>query len=176
MLGVFMPRKVKCLYCSKEFLREEESYVQIGNRYAHEECAKEYQEEKDYEEKIHQLIKEKCGTEYNYKRVQSQIKKFKEQKEQSISPKEIYNVLLYWYNVRKEDPAQSHGGIGIVPYIYNEALKYYREERQRKKKFEEISKERLIKERESRDNYERRICGKRPAIIRPRRVNYFNLD
>jgi len=60
---------VICLYCNKKFYREEEEYEQIGRRYAHKTCTQQV-------EKIHALMKERCGEAYSKNKIDSQINKF----------------------------------------------------------------------------------------------------
>ena len=33
--------------------------------------------------------------------------------------------MQYWFEVKHNDISKSKGGIGIVPYIYNDAYNYY---------------------------------------------------
>ena len=37
----------------------------------------------------------------------------------------ILKALVYFYEVKKNSLEKSQGGIGIVPYIYNDAYNYY---------------------------------------------------
>ena len=37
----------------------------------------------------------------------------------------ILSTLKYWFEVKHNDISKSHGGIGIVPYVYNDAKNYY---------------------------------------------------
>ena len=34
-------------------------------------------------------------------------------------------ALVYFYEVKHNDPAKANGGIGIIPYCYNQARDYY---------------------------------------------------
>lgn len=42
-----------------------------------------------------------------------------------MTSKGIYFALRYFYNVKKGDGDRAEGGIGIVPYIYDESCKYW---------------------------------------------------
>lgn len=39
----------------------------------------------------------------------------------------ILKTLIYFYNIQKNDISKSNGGIGIVPYVYQQAHDYYKE-------------------------------------------------
>lgn len=73
------------------------------------------------------------GQHYYYRKVVDQIKEYVENI--GLTFDDIARVLVYWYDVKKADPAKSGGGIGIVPHIYQEALTYYEEQKQ----FQEIA-------------------------------------
>lgn len=42
-----------------------------------------------------------------------------------MTSKGIYFALRYFYNVKKGNGERAEGGIGIVPYIYDESCKYW---------------------------------------------------
>ena len=37
----------------------------------------------------------------------------------------IYKTLVYYYDIKKNPTDKANGGIGIVPYVYEEAKRYY---------------------------------------------------
>ena len=37
----------------------------------------------------------------------------------------IYKSIVYWYEVKHGDVEKSYYGLGIVPYIYEQAYQYY---------------------------------------------------
>lgn len=119
---------VKCKYCGVEFDRNAEPFVEVGGRrYAHKECAEKYeasipQEEKDYkvlEEYIKKVLK---ITTLNV-RIRKQIKEFRETYDYTYSG--MYKTLYWWYDIKKHSIDLANNGIGIIPYIYEDALKYY---------------------------------------------------
>ena len=46
-------------------------------------------------------------------------------KENNFTNKGIYFALRYFYEIKHGDKEKSHGGIGIVPYIYGESAQYW---------------------------------------------------
>ena len=118
---------VKCLYCGQQFDRNAEPCVKIKTRYAHTECAKKHddaipQEQKELEA-LKNYINERFGKEANWALINKQIKSYKE--ENNYTYRGILKSLQYWYDLKKNDISKARGGIGIIPYIYNQALDYY---------------------------------------------------
>jgi hypothetical protein len=120
--------KCKCIYCKIEFDRDKLPYVQISERrYAHKDCADKNKIEKtknelDYEALIN-YIEKLFGIGYVSAKVAKQIKDFKEQYGYTYSG--ILGTLVYWYEVKGATLEMANGGIGIVPYVYEQAKEYY---------------------------------------------------
>lgn len=120
--------RVKCPICQKFFDRDKESFVQINNkRYAHKQC---------FENKSSQLNKEQLDLielnnyintvfkdEKNNFKTQKQIEKFKEEFGYSYSG--MLKTLKWWIDIKHNPIEKMNGGIGIIPYIYQEAENYY---------------------------------------------------
>lgn len=176
-----MPRSVKCPHCGESFLREEEPFEIVGNRYFHKKCFDEIQkakerkqEEKEAKNKIHDKMSQLCGGEYRANRINEQIKTYTTEYKMTITG--IYKTLCYWYDVKGGDPHQAHGGIGIVPHIYRDAKQYYKKKAEREERKKKAALEILLEEKELRDNTERVVVTKRPVVKKPRRTKMFNLD
>ena len=167
-----MSRLVKCLYCGKSFDRDEEPFDMVGNRYAHVECIAKHQKTQEYKDKIHQKMKDLCGEEYSAARINKQIKQFEED---GLNVKGIYKSLIYWYDVKKNNPSQANGGIGIVPYIYNDVRKYYQAEKERKTRYAGLD-DTIQEEIKERDSYQVRPCVRPKEIRPPKRLNFFHLE
>ena len=60
---------------------------------------------------------------YDYYMCEAQRKKFIS--ENKMTNKGIFFTLKYFYDVKGGSWDRSHGGIGIVPFIYNEACNYW---------------------------------------------------
>ena len=121
-------RKCKCIYCKIEFDRDKIPYTQISERrYAHKECADKNfipkeRDEKDYEDLVN-YIEKLFGIGYVSAKVAKQIRDYRLQYGYSYSG--ILGTLVYWYEVKQAPLDKANGGIGIVPYIYDQAKEYY---------------------------------------------------
>ena len=124
---------VKCLYCGQLFDRNSESCAKPkGNRYAHQKCYETHmasmsQEERDYEALV-EYIKQLLGKDLN-PRVWKQLKEYREMRDSEGNPMYTYSgmlkTLIWWYELKHNDIEKANGGIGIIPYVYQDALKYY---------------------------------------------------
>ena len=120
--------KVKCIYCNKIFDRDKCPYVQVSNRrYAHKECSiaemnKLSQQEKD-KEALSNYIMKLFDTSYVDPRIQKQIKQYIEEYNYTYSG--IHKALIYHFEIKKGSIDKANGGIGIVPYVYQSAYRYY---------------------------------------------------
>lgn len=118
----------KCKYCGIQFDRSIEPYVEAGaRRYAHKACAEKHdaaipQEEKDYI-KLEEYIK-KLFHEPNLNiRIRRQIRDFRQEYNYTYSG--MMKTLYWWYEIKGHTISEAQGGIGIIPYVYQDALKYY---------------------------------------------------
>ena len=120
-------RKVKCPLCGIFFYRSEEENVFYKNRYWHKHCYEAHKEKENQSFKaIEELEKYLCDLfeiDFVNARIKKQIKDMVEQYHFSYSG--ILGTLKYWYEVKKEPIEKANGGIGIVPYVYSDASKYY---------------------------------------------------
>lgn len=116
---------VKCLYCGKTFDANIESFIKPrANRYAHTECHQranenKTQEEKDYEQLV-EYIKHLFGN--LNPRVWKQIKEYKEL---GYTYSGMYKTLVWWFDLKHGDIEKANGGIGIIPFVYDQASQYY---------------------------------------------------
>lgn len=123
-----MAHVVTCIYCKQRFDRDKVPFIQVANRrYAHPECAmsedqKKVQEEKD-KEALSAYINTLFKTSYVDARIQKQIKQYID--EYNFTYSGIHKALIYFYDIKGNSIEKANGGIGIVPYIYQDAYKYY---------------------------------------------------
>lgn len=121
-------KMVKCKYCGIQFDRNAEPFVAVGGRrYAHKACAEKHdeglsQEERNYAE-LEAYIKELFQESYLNAKVKAQIKNFK--KEYNYTYSGMLKTLKWWYQIKGNSVDLARGGVGIIPYVYNEALNYY---------------------------------------------------
>lgn len=121
---------VKCVYCGKYIYRDDEfDYSPVGTRYAHDSCIRRVTIEADGRNAIHEKVKDICGTEYSRSRVEKQIDQLLDN---GRTLDGILKTLDYWFDVKHGDPSKANGGIGIVDFVYGEAMGYY-EDQERKR-------------------------------------------
>ena len=123
-----MAHPVICYYCKQKFDRDREPFVQVSAaRYAHKACAEKHQVEKTQKEKDYDAlvnyIENLFGIGYVSAKVAKQIKEYRETYNYTYSG--MLGTLVYWYEVKGATIDQANGGIGIVPYIYEQAKEYY---------------------------------------------------
>lgn len=123
-----MAHYVTCTICKKRFDRDKYPAVLVNTRrYAHASCAGALSEEQAKEEQDRQALEEYIIQLFNLKhmdgRITLQIKKFIQDYNYTYSG--ILRTLKYFYEVKKNDLSKSNNGIGIVPWVYQEAYNYY---------------------------------------------------
>lgn len=124
-----MAHIVKCTVCGGQFDRDKVQAVKSGaRRYAHYTClpSGEKVAMPQVDEELTKLIEyaqQLLGKDYNAARVKKQIKDFKEEYGYSYSG--MMKSLVYFYEVKGNSKDKANGGIGIVPFVYNDAYNYY---------------------------------------------------
>lgn len=123
-----MAHPVICYYCGEKFDRDKEPTVQVSaRRYAHKKCAEENQIEKTQEEKdleeLEQYIIKLFNEPFVNARIRKQIKSYKEKYNYTYSG--MLKSLIWFYEVKGNSIEKSNHGIGIIPYIYQDAMNYY---------------------------------------------------
>ena len=108
-----MAHYVTCQICKKRFDRDKYPAIAISaRRYVHTAC-----QEISSKEKLFNL-------KHMSNRINLQIKKYlQEHPEYTYSG--IRRSLEYFYEIKKNPIEKANGGIGIVPWIYEEAKQYY---------------------------------------------------
>lgn len=121
-----MGAKPTCPYCGKSVDKKIEQFEKFKNRVYHLECLNNFKQTLLEREELINFI----NTYYTSNNVQvawpvvgKQIKQYVE--EYGYSYKMIKYALYYFYVIKCNPISKSKGNIGIVPYIYNEALEYY---------------------------------------------------
>lgn len=144
-----MAHLCKCAVCEEQFDRDKIQAVRYGaRRYAHQTCypegeivplpppkpniprrpppkdtaVEETKEEKESRKDLLDYISEVIP-EPNYARIQLQINEFKQKYHYTYSG--IKKTLMYFIEVLKGNPEKGNNAIGIVPYLYQDAYKYY---------------------------------------------------
>ena len=114
-----------CSLCKKPMNRKDADCVVISEgKYAHKKCVElEDKRELTDKEKLDRYIMKLFGTEYVHQRVRRQINTFISDYNYSYSG--IQKALIYFYEIKGNSLDRANGGIGIVPYIYQDAYNYY---------------------------------------------------
>lgn len=121
-------RIVKCKYCGIQFNRNAEPFIEVGGRrYAHKECAEKHQasisqEEKDYLE-LEKYIKKIFNKNVLTAKIKKQIKDYREQYNYTYSG--MQKTLYWWFELKKNSIEKANDGIGIVPFVYQDACDYF---------------------------------------------------
>ena len=67
-----------------------------------------------------------CGKKFDRDKIQAvkkQIKEFKKEYDYSYSG--MLKTLIWWYEIKGNSKEKANGGIGIIPFVYKDALTYY---------------------------------------------------
>ena len=123
-----MAHKVICLYCKKQFDRDKEPTKQVSaRRYAHLHCWEEHEKNLTQEEKdqntFYTYTKQLFGENYNYLLTKKLAEKYV--KDNNYTYSGMYKTLKWYYEKEGHSLEKSNGSIGIIPYIYNQAMAYY---------------------------------------------------
>lgn len=123
-----MAHIVTCVYCKQRFDRDKHPFVQVSSRrYAHQECSlteeqKKAKDEIDKEE-LDAYIMKLFNMDYVDARIRKQIKQYVD--EYNFSYSGIRKTLIYFFEIKGNSLEKANGGIGIVPYVYQNAHNYY---------------------------------------------------
>lgn len=119
---------VKCFYCNQMFDRNAEEFVLVNSRrYAHKQCHEKVQAGKSQDEKDYEALVNYVKQVFKYSvvpaKITRQITDYKRQ--YSFTYSGMLKALVWWFEVKKNSIDAANGGIGILPYIYNDAKTYY---------------------------------------------------
>ncbi len=115
-----MARLVKCPYCESQLPKDEA--VEYKKRYYHESCFNTWRQEAEHRKELIEYILELYKLEAPTGMMLKQIKEFQEDFKYKLKGIEL--ALRYFYETLG-NPVQEGSGIGIVPYVYEDAKKHY---------------------------------------------------
>lgn len=160
-----MAKSVMCRECggrfNKELLKENEDWIMPSkNWYYHKDCYEAWvtkrsdkknissiKNDEEYIRDIFDYLSRDLKVSYDGGKVRSQINNFIKQGKKA---KGILFSLIYFYDIQNGDWNNSNGGIGIVPYIYDDARAYWSEQKERQNDvLEKIEKQ--MRERRERE-------------------------
>ena len=121
---------VLCQYCKSQSNKvDKENAVRIDNKNFHSNCAKLYLDKKELQETICRIFNLKAPGPKN----NAYISKFHNE---GMTFKGMTHTLVYFYDIKKNSIEKSNDGIGIIPYVYDEARKFYEKDQIAEKKAE----------------------------------------
>lgn len=126
---MLMAHYVTCIKCKQRFDRDKYPAVLVSSRrYAHATCAGTLSPEDAKKEKERKELEDYIINLFNLKhmdgRITLQIKKYmQDHKEYTYSG--IKRTLEYFYEIKNNPIEKANGGIGIVPWVYEEAKRYF---------------------------------------------------
>lgn len=145
--------KVKCKYCGEMFDRTKVPYVEVSSRrYAHKECAEKQisQQTKDEQDylALENYIMNSMGLLTSAK-IKKQIMDYHQNYNMTFTG--MLKTLQWFYDIKGGDKELANYGVGILPYIYDEACHYYynlyvSQQVNREKKFEDFKPDTIHKE------------------------------
>lgn len=131
-----------------------------NNFYYHKKCYEDWKastpdNDDEYVAFIYDFISRDLKVSYNFHMVEAQRKKFNKEK---MTNKGIFFALKYFYEIKNGKWDKSHGGIGIIPYVYEESCEYWAQKERKNsgilKRIEQQMKE--AKERETKAVYKKK--------------------
>lgn len=122
---------VKCFYCGETFDANSVPFVMVNSRrYAHLSCQNDKLASETKQEKDKRILEEYIKKLFGYKtippRITKQIQTYVHDLEHNYTYFGIYKTLKYFFEIKKNSLEKANGGIGIVPYVYDEAYTYWR--------------------------------------------------
>lgn len=113
---------VTCPYCSQTVDRNIDKFIKRSGRYYHENCHNEKFAKSQERTDLLDYVAFLYGDSANYQLISKQVKELME--EYNFTLKGIELTLRYFYDIQGNS-IKSSKGIGIVPYTYEEAKRYY---------------------------------------------------
>lgn len=118
---------VKCLYCGEIFDANQTPFVKINRRYAHQDCLestdKKILKAETDKNNFYQMVKNIYGPKYNYMMINKQAMDYI--KRYNYTWNGMAACLHWFYNINHGNIEDGHGGIGIIPFIYDQVKEYY---------------------------------------------------
>jgi hypothetical protein len=115
-----MARLVKCPYCETQ-LDKDEAY-EYKKKYYHQKCFNEWQQEKEHRQQLIDYICKLYRIEVPSGMILKQIKDFQTEYKYKLKGMEL---ALRYFHETLGNPVQQGAGIGIVPFVYEDAKNDY---------------------------------------------------
>ena len=117
-----------CRVCKAEIDKEKDDWIRpVRNYYYHKKCYQNwkkatFENDEEYVDLIYDFIARDLKVSYDWWICEAQRKKFLKEK---MTNKGILFALKYFYEIKHGDWEKGHGGIGIVPFVYNDSCAYW---------------------------------------------------
>lgn len=130
-----MAHYVKCAYCQEQFDRDKEPAVMVSpRRYAHQRCFENvkihapelvgYKNQEDLDkEELEKYLQNLFDENPLNPKVKKQLIQFR--RNYKFTYKGMLNTLKWWFDITGHSVDLANNGIGIIPYIYEDAKTYY---------------------------------------------------
>lgn len=86
--------------------------------------------DREYMELIHEKGKQLFGSKYNRFNWDNRIRKMMTETTKRgtrYTAKGIYRTIHWWFDLQGESLDKANNGFGIVPYVYDDAMEFYRD-------------------------------------------------
>lgn len=131
----------KCPFCRKFLIANEEVAIYFNNHYYHNECFAKFDDSVvknaaktlENKEELIQYIKLKFKITTITPKISQQLKNLIDG---NYKYEGILKTLEYFYDIKGNSPEKSNEGLGIVPYVYEEARRWYVDKFQKKETVE----------------------------------------
>lgn len=142
--------QVKCYYCKSETNKiEKDKAIRIDDKNFHPDCAQKYLDRKELSATICRIFNLKAPGPRNNALVTKYLN-------EGMTYRGMIYSLVYFYEIKRNDKSKANEGIGIIPYIYEEAKKYYNKDKIAEQKAE-AALEKNKEEREQLKNITRQV-------------------
>lgn len=130
-----MASSVKCGYCTKKVDKEESE--SFKRRYYHPKCLRVYKRESEDYQSLIEYVEYLYGENYPFIIIKKQIKEYKDE---GMKYAGMRLALEYFYD-ELNNSIEGSKGVGIIPYVYEDAKAEYIKKQKVKKSIEEYKHE-----------------------------------
>lgn len=114
---------VICKVCGKQFDTNKEEAILIGNRYAHKSCLEKINSEEQELKSLEDYIKHMFNKNSLDVSDRKQLLNFK--KDYNYTYGGMLKTLIFYYEILNHSIKDTNTVLGIIPYYYDRAYKYY---------------------------------------------------
>ncbi|TPF18069.1 hypothetical protein [Priestia megaterium] len=157
-----MGRKVKCPYCERNV--DKDVAIPHQKRYYHEACLRDKERSVQHRKELNEYICKLYKVEVLTGMMRKQIKEFEEEYRYKLKGIEL--ALRYFYDTL-DNPLREGDGLGIVPFVYEDAKKHYMGKQKVQKTMKNLNEEMVT---------EKRVKIKSPQLQTQRKIQKIDMD